>query len=99
MVETNMRMLAAAKEFKITQDSEACNSLLLFKKGGSLLPSWLSENSKRTSKEAFNQQLRARGINPQNPKGGGKGKPQPDIPAGKAKAKGKAKASPDGKNR
>ena len=93
-----MRMLAAAKEYKITQDSEACNSLLLFKKGGSLLPSWLSESSKKSSKDMFNQQLRARGVNPYTPpKGLGKGKV--DLPAGKAKAKAKAKASPDGKNK
>ena len=89
-LESSLRNLAAAQEFKVTGDSEALNSLIMFKRGGSLLPEWLSSNTKSTSQAVHQQGLRARGT-------GGRPQEERPSPKGKAKAKGD-KGKGGGKN-
>ena len=79
MLESLLRSLASAKEYVVTGDSAASNSLLVFKRGGSLLPNWLSDDTKAISKAQHQQDLRARKGGDPNPKA---------QPKGKAKAKG-----------
>ena len=87
-LETLLRQLASAREFKLTGDASAAERILAVKApGSSILPAWLADEARAHSTALWKQGIRTRGSGKKgdekgNPKGRGRG----------------AKGTPGGKN-